>query len=116
MALRILVVDDNQDGSELIGEALRMSGHEVTIAHDPLVALAQLAAANPEVALLDLGLPHMDGCELAGRIRKELPHCRLIALTGNGAENDLARTRAAGFDAHLVKPVALKDLMRSLTA
>jgi len=104
---RILLVDDNEDARELLAEMLRTMGHEVELAPDGPSALDKLQRFNADVAILDLGLPVMDGFELGRRILDartgESP--RLIALTGYGRDADVVRTRALGFDAHLVKPV-----------
>jgi len=110
---RVLVVDDNEDAADMLAEYLRMHGHEVTVAHDPLAALEVFAALQPDVAVLDIGLPVMDGYELAGRLRElDASHrCRLIALTGYGQESDRVRAISSGFQAHLVKPVRLDLLL-----
>jgi PAS domain S-box-containing protein len=102
---RVLVVDDNADAAELLGGLLRSSGHEVMIASDGPQALDLAGAFRPEVALLDIGLPVMDGYELARRLRSQLDTVRLIAVTGYGQDSDRERSRAAGFDAHMIKPV-----------
>jgi len=108
---RVLIVDDNEDAAMLLGELLRTCGHETAIAHDPQSALRAIAEFAPDVAVLDIGLPDMDGYDLAARIR-ELHHaCRLIALTGYGQEKDRARATEAGFEAHFVKPVALQAFL-----
>jgi CheY-like chemotaxis protein len=109
---RILLVDDNEDAAELLGEFLRSLGHVTRIAHDGPAALRVVEGFPPDLALLDIGLPVMDGYELARRLR-ELPalaKVRLIAVTGYGQETDRLRSREAGFDAHLVKPVRLETL------
>lgn len=109
---RVLVVDDNQDAADLLAEALAAAGHEARRAFDGPAALRLAAEFAPDVALLDLGLPVMDGWELARRLR-EVPGCtaiRLFAVTGYGLDGDVARTRAAGFDGHLVKPVELERI------
>ena len=111
---RILVVDDNQDAAMLMGEALEALGYRVRIAYDGPLALQVAAQFQPDVALLDIGLPVMDGDELAQRMR-ELPvraggRLALVAVTGYGQDSDRARTRDAGFDDHLVKPVDLDAL------
>ena len=104
---RILVVDDNEDALELLAEVLRNAGHVVTTARDGPTALKVMRTFHADVAILDIGLPVMDGYELAGRLRaelgKELP--RLIALTGYGQDSDRARAKQAGFAEHLTKPV-----------
>ncbi|MEZ4404895.1 MAG: ATP-binding protein [Polyangiales bacterium] len=114
---RVLVVDDNADAAELLAEALQMLGHEVYTAPDPAEALAIAPVVRPQVALLDIGLPVMDGYELAGRLRAlpELEGCRYVAVTGYGQPADKARARAAGFDEHLVKPVSIDDVQRVVT-
>lgn len=113
---KILVVDDNEDARVLLAELLTKSGHEVETAEDGLTALQVLEGFQPDVAILDIGLPGMDGCELARRIR-QLPAqatVRLLALTGYGQEVDRLNTRAAGFDVHLVKPLDLQGLLGHL--
>ncbi len=114
---RILVVDDNEDARELLAELLATYGHAVESIGDPIVALERARTFGPDVAILDLGLPEMDGDELGARLRAERPdaHLRLIALTGYGQPSDIARTTAAGFDAHLLKPVDLPQLLRVLS-
>ena len=113
-AKRVLVVDDNEDSAELLCEMLKWVGHEVAVAHDGPSALAQVDRFVPEVAVLDIGLPVMDGYELGKRLH-ELPRgaaCRLIALSGYGQDRDRARSQAAGFEAHLVKPVDAQRLLQ----
>ena len=107
--LRILLVDDNLDAVEVLAEALRSFGHEVAVAHDGPEALTVARDFRPNTALLDIGLPVMDGYELAMALRKvQGPDpLRLIALTGYGQDADKARSQGAGFDVHLVKPVDL---------
>lgn len=105
--LRILVVDDNRDLTEMYAEGLRRCGHEIAIAHDGPEALAIAARFRPNTGLLDIGLPVIDGYELAKRLRALLPDVplRLIALTGYGQAKDKIKALEAGFDHHLVKPV-----------
>jgi PAS domain S-box-containing protein len=104
---RILVVDDNRDAAETLAFLLRSRGQEVRIAYDGVSALKLADSFQPEVVLLDIGLPGMDGCEVARQLRQfpGLEKVRLIALTGYGQEGDHRRSREAGFDRHLVKPV-----------
>ncbi len=113
---RILLVDDNEDALALLAEALQVAGHVVRTASEPLQALDILAEFKPDFAILDIGLPEMDGYELAARIRKRLDAGtpRMFALTGFGQPADQERSRQAGFSAHFVKPVDLKKLMASL--
>jgi PAS domain S-box-containing protein len=103
---RILVVDDNTDAAQLMAELFERSGHSIAIAHDGPSALEVAATFSPEVAILDIGLPVMDGYELARRLRQQLgTSVYLVALTGYGQASDRDRAKAAGFDVHLVKPV-----------
>jgi len=117
-ARRVLVVDDNVDAAELLGEALRHRGHEVEIAFDGPGALALLDRFRPDVGLLDIGLPVMDGYELAARLRKDpaLAGIRLVAITGYGQAADRSRSTAAGFDEHLVKPIDLDRIVQLVEA
>jgi CheY-like chemotaxis protein len=112
----VLVVDDNDDSAAMLAEALRLRGHDVRVAHDGPAALAVSATFHPEVAFLDIGLPVMDGYELAMRMRQVpgLAGVRLLALTGYGQESDSERARLAGFHQHLVKPLDLRQLDRLL--
>ena len=113
---RVLVVDDNEDAADLLAEFLEVLGHQVHVVHDGPAALRAARDFDFEFALLDIGLPVMDGYELAQRLR-EVPGraaSRLVAITGYGQEGDRQRTRAAGFDAHLVKPIDLDVLQRLL--
>ncbi|HVO90282.1 MAG TPA: ATP-binding protein [Casimicrobiaceae bacterium] len=111
---RALVVDDNADAAAMIGLLLESAGYEVRIAHSGDSALDLLDAFVPEVGVLDIGLPGMDGYELARRIQRD-PRCvstRLVALTGYGGESDREQAYAAGFAAHLTKPVEGAHLLR----
>jgi CheY-like chemotaxis protein len=103
----ILVVEDNPDARETLAMILELSGHRVEIAGDGATGLEKALALQPEVALVDVGLPRMDGYEVARRIRASTGVRRpyLVAVTGYGAPEDRERALAAGFDAHIVKPV-----------
>ena len=120
-AYRILVVDDNVDSAESLAMLLTIMGHEIKTAHDGLEALDVAAAFRPEVILLDIGLPKLDGVEVCRRIRQQAwgKDMVVIALTGWGQDEDKRKTLAAGVDAHLVKPVApaaLEQLLAELAA
>jgi signal transduction histidine kinase/DNA-binding response OmpR family regulator len=110
--LRILIVDDNTDAAELLGESLRALGHTARIAFDGPSALQVATQFLPEAALVDLGLPVMDGFEVARALRSipQIQNVALAAVTGYGQEGDRERTREAGFEEHLVKPVDLARL------
>jgi signal transduction histidine kinase/DNA-binding response OmpR family regulator len=113
---RILIVDDNVDAAHLMADALEAVGHETRLAHDGPAALEIAAEFQPHAALLDLGLPIMDGYEIAAQLlakSSESPPI-LVAVTGYGQMSDQERTRAAGFHAHVVKPVDLPRLMALL--
>ena len=114
--LRILVVDDNQDAATSLGMLLRVTGNDPTMAFDGQEALALAGEVRPDVVLLDIGLPKLNGYEVARRIRQEEWGRRmvLIALTGWGQEEDRQRSRDAGFDSHMVKPVEIAALMTVL--
>ena len=113
---RILVVDDNEDAAISLATLLEMSGHDVNIAHDGPSALVVAAANPPDAVLLDLGLPDMDGYQVARRMgaMPELANTRLIAVTGYGHDDDKRAARAAGFTVHLVKPVEFDDVLRAI--
>ena len=110
IARRILVVDDNRDVATLMGSALRIMGHEVALAFTAAEALGQLASFTPEIALLDVALPDMNGRELGARLRQHDAAIKLIAVTGYGQPSDSEASRRAGFAAHLVKPVDVSEL------
>jgi CheY-like chemotaxis protein len=113
---RVLIVDDNQDAAMLLSEALQMLGFSTEVAHDGASALTAADRFAPDVALLDLGLPLMDGYEVARRLRASHgDSTKLIAVTGYGQASDRRRSKEAGFDVHLVKPVDLPDLQQVVT-
>jgi signal transduction histidine kinase/ActR/RegA family two-component response regulator len=121
--LRVLVVDDNEDAAEMLAIVLSDAGYVVDVAYDAPQALARDAESPADVAVLDIGLPVMDGYELAARLRQtralaeqapRIPY--LIALTGYGQASDRERSRRAGFDLHLVKPVDLTAILAALAA
>jgi two-component system CheB/CheR fusion protein len=109
---RVLVVDDNVDSAASIAAFLKLSGHEVRMAHDGTAAIEAARQMRPEFVFLDLGLPGMDGFEVARRLRMEpgVQGARIIALSGFGQEADRQRSLEAGIDQHLVKPADLSFL------
>jgi CheY-like chemotaxis protein len=115
LSLRILVVDDNQDAADSMGLVLERAGAEVEVVHDGFSALDRVERFHPALVLLDIGMPGMDGYEVARRIRAR-PAFRdvmLVALTGWGQAEDRRRSLDAGFDHHLIKPAGV-DQVRAL--
>ncbi|HEY5952143.1 MAG TPA: response regulator [Kofleriaceae bacterium] len=113
--LRAVVCDDAADLRELVADLLRMKGHEVTVVEDGPSAVRVITAEKPDVALIDIGLPDMDGYEVARTLRRDMTHrVRLIAMTGYGQAADRATALQAGFDAHIVKPASADKIMRAL--
>jgi PAS domain S-box-containing protein len=114
----LLRVDDNVDASATLAMLLEQHGHTVLVCHAPDAALVLLATARPDIAVLDIGLPGMSGDELARRLRATAggADCRLVALSGYGQPADLARSAAAGFEQHLVKPVRADALLALIAA
>jgi CheY-like chemotaxis protein len=117
---RVLVVDDNEDAADSLGALLRVMGADVRVAHDGMTALDIFREYQPAAVFLDLGMPDMDGYEVARRIRaggSATGGIRLVALSGWGQARDRAASREAGFDQHLIKPVGigtLKGLLASV--
>ena len=112
---RVLIADDNRDAADMLGEWLRELGVDVSLAYDGAEAVEVARAFQPDVAILDIGMPRLDGYQAAKRIRSEAGsrRPRLVALTGWGQQEDRRRAREAGFDEHLVKPADL-DALRAL--
>ena len=116
--LNLLLVEDNEDAARSMAMLLRLRGHEVRVCRDGFAALKAAAEEAPQVVILDIGLPVLNGYEVARRLR-ELPSLSktlIIALTGYGQDEDRRRSREAGIDTHLVKPVELEDLQRALAS
>jgi two-component system CheB/CheR fusion protein len=113
---RIVVADDNVDSAESLAALLRLSGHEVRVAYDGPGAFEATTAFRPDVVVLDIGLPGMSGHDVARRIREDSASSRItmIAVTGYGQDDDISRSREAGFDHHLTKPVDIRSLKRLL--
>jgi CheY-like chemotaxis protein len=113
---RILIVDDNQDAADSLALLLQLDGHETQAVYTSRDALERARSYQPDIMLLDIGLPEMNGYEVALQLRRDgAPNrIRLIALTGYGQAGDLARATAAGFDDHLMKPVEWSELQRAL--
>lgn len=115
-APRVLVVDDNRDAADSLVDLLLATGYQAEAAYDARGALELAPRLRPHVAVVDIGLPVMDGYELARRLRERRDAPALLALTGYGLETDRERSAAAGFAAHLVKPVDLDRLEHTLRA
>jgi len=113
---RVLIVDDDADSADLLVQLLEMRGHNARSVNSASRAIAEAAEFLPDVAILDVGLPDMSGYELAQLLRNSeaLAQCKLIAVTGYSGDAALARSKMAGFDLHLVKPVDLEMLARSV--
>ena len=104
--LTVLVVEDNEDGADSLSLFLRLCGYDVQVAYDGPTALQEANLSPPEVVLLDIGLPGMDGWQVARRLREQLQSRPfLVALTAHGTADDFRRSEEAGLDLHLVKPV-----------
>jgi CheY-like chemotaxis protein len=112
VALRILVVDDNIDAADMVGQVLLLDGHEVRLAYGAAEGLDAARRFHPDVAVLDIGMPGMNGFDLARAMRGEpgLLGTRLVALTGWVTDHDRERAREAGFDAYLAKPAGIEEL------
>jgi CheY-like chemotaxis protein len=111
----VLLVEDSADNREMLQALLELDGHRVDVAADGLQAVRQGLTLKPDVAIIDIGLPGIDGYEVAQRLRAELgPKIVLVALTGYGMPEDRAKAAKAGFDVHLIKPVGLSDLEAAL--
>jgi PAS domain S-box-containing protein len=115
-AKRILIVDDNVDAADAMALLLELEGHAVRVAYGGAQGIAEFEQDTPEILLLDLGMPDMDGYEVAKRVgeRAGAQGCKLVAITGWGQETDLERTKKAGFSAHLVKPVTLDSVRKMI--
>ncbi|HEY6099825.1 MAG TPA: response regulator, partial [Anaeromyxobacter sp.] len=113
---RVLVVDDNADAAALLADVLARAGHDVEVAHDGPEAIAAASARRPDVAVLDLGLPVMDGYELAAQLRRRLGAAApaILGVTGYGQEQDRERSRAAGFLHHFVKPADPAEVLAAV--
>jgi CheY-like chemotaxis protein len=112
---RILLVDDNEDAAAGTASLLRQLGHEVELAHNAAQAIAAARSYAPALAILDIGLPDIDGYALAVLLRRQQGESlRLVALSGYGQQADVERAARAGFDLHLTKPAALEDLQRAI--
>ena len=115
--IRVVVADDNQDSAEMMKALLEIDGHEVEVAFDGLSAAELIARIAPDAAVLDIGMPGIDGYEVARRVRASSGNTvYLVAVTGWGQESDRKRAREAGFDAHLTKPANPDEIRRLLGA
>jgi two-component system CheB/CheR fusion protein len=112
--LRILLVEDHRDTAEVVGKLLQLEGHCVDVAPTLSDALRRCRATEYDVALCDIGLPDGSGLELARTLKDECPGTRFIALTAHGMPAEVEASAAAGFDAHLLKPITAESLFASL--
>jgi two-component system, chemotaxis family, CheB/CheR fusion protein len=115
---RVAVIEDNADGRHMLQLLLEHAGYEVSTAHDGPSGLALIDRVDPDILIVDIGLPVMDGLELARRVRQSPRHANvyMIALTGYGQQADRAAALDAGFDAHVVKPLDLEELTHLMRA
>jgi len=115
-ALRVLVADDNVDAASMLASLLRAAGHATETMHDGVSAAACIESSRPDVAILDIGMPGLNGYEVAQQVRSRpgMEHVMLVALTGWGGDSDRKRAQLAGFDAHLTKPAGFAELKRLL--
>jgi CheY-like chemotaxis protein len=114
-AKRVLVVDDNIDAADTLAMLLRSLGHQTRVAYDGAAALAMADEFSPEVVLLDIGMPGLNGYEVARQLRsRRQQRIKIVAITGWGTAADRVRSADAGFDVHLVKPVDVTDLRQIL--
>jgi len=114
--MRVLIVDDNRDAADSLAMLLQYEGRQTLCAYSGEAALEQVAAFDPQLVLLDIGLPGLDGYQVARRLKALSPKLRVVALSGYGQVEDRQRSADAGFDAHLVKPVDLDALSRAIEA
>ena len=114
--MKVLVVDDSCDSADMLAFMVRMAGHETAVAYDAHTALETARSWLPDAVFLDIGMPEIDGCELARRLRAlpELGATHLIATTGFGADDDKQRGREAGFQDYMVKPIDIAQVERLL--
>ena len=112
----MLIVEDHEDARDSLRLMLELAGHEVETADDGPGGLSTLLASRPDVALIDIGLPGLDGYDIARRARPLVPQTFLVALTGYGQAEDQQKAREAGFDVHITKPVDLDELLEVMAA
>jgi CheY-like chemotaxis protein len=115
--LRVLVVEDDKDAADSLARLIHLAGHEVDVAYSPHVALDVAEQQGPDVVLLDIGLPRLDGYEVARALRKrpQSKHALIVAVTGFGQESAREASAEAGFDLHLVKPIEVEQLIRTIS-
>jgi CheY-like chemotaxis protein len=111
----VLIIEDNVDAAETLATVLQLDGHRVYVARDGMTGVALAHEMKPDVILCDIGLPDLDGYEVARKLRQDVRSARLIALSGYGQPEDKERATQAGFQAHITKPAPLSDLAALLT-
>jgi two-component system CheB/CheR fusion protein len=111
---RVMIVDDNRDAARTLSLLLNSYRYQTALAFDGRQALSVAAEFRPQIALLDIGLPEINGFDLAVELKRRDPGMRLVAISGYGQADDRCRSKAAGFDRHFVKPVKIDELMRAL--
>ena len=113
---KILLVDDNYTAADVLGKLLTYKGHSVQLAHSGEEAVRAARENDPDIAIIDIGLPDRSGYEVARELRTDKTRALLIALTGFGQESDKKKAQEAGFDKHLTKPVGIKELENAFSA
>lgn len=113
-ALRVLIVDDNESAADSLGQLLTLRGYSVEVAYNGTQALIKARIFKPQAAILDIGMPDMDGYELVRLLREEKFFCTYIALTGFGQSHDKKKAQLSGFDFHLTKPTGIKEIVKML--
>jgi CheY-like chemotaxis protein len=113
---RILIIDDDPDQVATLAELLQLEGHQVQSATNPLYAMDMARSFQPEIAFIDIGMPYMDGYEAVRRLKRHFAQARMYAITGRSGDDETAKSLAAGFDGHLVKPLDMARITEIVAA